>query len=149
MTLGLIILLVIIRSIVQFSKFRLLSSDYQFETIFVVVLSVVSIALMFSAWDFYGGFADAAQVFFSIWLMIYAILVRRRVLKGTAEEMKRPVKRAAKVQVDVELGNAKTVSTPTEPPPSYQAPSQEKLDQKTVTRSVSETARPSQSSAAS
>jgi hypothetical protein len=51
--------------------------------------------------------------------------------------------------VDVELGNAKTVSTPTEPPPSYQPPSQEKLDQKTVTRSVSETARPSQSSAAS
>ena len=149
LTLGLIMLLIIILSIIQFAKFRLRSSDFQFETIFVFVLSVVSIALMFSAWDFFGVFADVALVFFSIWLMVYAILVRRRVLEGTAEEMKQPVRRAAEVQVDVELGNAMTVSTPTEPPPSYQPPSQENLSQKVVIQSVFETGRPSQSSVAS
>lgn len=101
-------------------------------------------AFIFSALDTFGGIFVACQVFFSIWLMTYAILVRRRVLTGKAQEMKRPVKNRRAGQADVELGNAKNApSTQADPPPPYRSPYQEAVGQKTVVGSVSETRRPS------
>jgi hypothetical protein len=145
MVLGLVITFIIIASINMFSKFRLRSYDYQCGSIVTVVLGVVSMALIFSALDIFGGIFVACQVFFSIWLMIYAILVRRRVLKGKAQEMKRPVKNRTAGQADVELGNAKNApSMQVDPPPPYRPPPQEAVSQKTVVGSVSETTRPSE-----
>jgi len=148
MVLGLIITAIIIVSIIKFSKFRLTSLDYKRETIWTVVLGVVSTVFVFSACDVFGGIFVGMQVLFSIWLMVYAIRVRRNVLKGTVGEMTRPVKSAAKAQVDVELGNSRTASTPVEPLPSYQPPPYEGSGQKHIVGSVSATTRPSQSSVA-
>jgi hypothetical protein len=146
MALGLCITAIIIASIVKFSKFRLITLEYQRDTILTVLLGVASVAFVFSSLDIFGGIFIALQVFFSIWLMAYAILVRRRVLKGKAKEMKRVVKGGAEGHVDVELDGGMRGSTPAEPPPAYRPPPQGILSQKTVVDSVSETRRPSQSS---
>lgn len=134
---GLAILLTIITSIVKFSKFRLTSLDYQRETIITVVLGVASIAFIFSALDIFGGIFVACQVFFAIWLMIYAIIIRRRVLKGMAEEMKRPTKDG---NVNIELERGKT--------PVGQQPFYRVERPKNASETVSDPTRPSQSSLA-
>jgi hypothetical protein len=116
MFLGLIITIIIIVSIIKFSKFRLTSLDYQRRTILVVILGVVSIAFIFSSLDIFGGIFVALQVFFSIWLMVYAILVRRKVLTGTVQEMKRPCKEGnVNVELEGGTGNAPAGSPPQNP----------------------------------
>jgi hypothetical protein len=117
--LSIVLAIVIIYSIVKFARFRLTSLAFQRETIIAVVIGVVSTTTSFIYIDFLGGSFAAVQLFFAVWLLVYAIRVRRRVLKGRVLEMKRPVTGREEEQFDVELEERRRDPSP---PPPYQPP---------------------------
>ena len=120
MMLGLVISLIVILCIHLFSESRLLTHDFQCWCIITVVLGTVSVAVIFSSGDIIGGTFAAGQTFFSILLLVYAMLVRRKVQRGRAQEMRKTIEERSAGRDDVELGSQKKVASVQEdPPPPY------------------------------
>jgi hypothetical protein len=68
-----------------------------------MVIWALLMIIYLGTWHFFDGIFPAAAFLASIWMYFYVMKVRRRVLKGEAAEMKRPVLRSGDGERDVEL----------------------------------------------
>lgn len=105
--LGLFSVFIVIAHIVFFARFWLTSRMFVLGNAVVLVLSVVQLVLGMMA-DAKGNFFStessatywdvwmyALACFFSIWMLVYAVLVWRRVNSGRTAEMARPRRESA------------------------------------------------------
>ncbi|KFY86412.1 hypothetical protein V498_07503 [Pseudogymnoascus sp. VKM F-4517 (FW-2822)] len=98
---GLLSTIIVIAHIVLFSRFRLTAQIFLYGNLVVVLVSFVQLATGIAAFvrkeeddaiEYLTISFEAANCFFAIWMLVYAVLVWRRVNAGRERDMSRPRK---------------------------------------------------------
>lgn len=98
---GLLSTFIVIAHIVLFSRFRLTAQIFLYGNLVVVLVSFIQLATGIASFvrkeeddtiEYLTISFESANCFFAIWMLVYAVLVWRRVNAGRERDMSRPRK---------------------------------------------------------